>query len=99
MPVSELIDGQVEDDDGLEAEQALSLAPALANPRPRVEVEPTDHEDRHHGRLQHDPTLFDPVADRGVIRVLIEILRFHEIGMKVIRGVCCRFNRRFSHVK
>lgn len=98
MPVSELIDGQVEDDDGLEAEQALGLAPALANPRPGVEVKSADHEDCHHGRLQHDPTLLDPVADRGVIRVFVEILRFHEIGVEVIRGSSRGFSRRFSHL-
>lgn len=63
VPVGELVDTQVENDDRLEAEQALGLAPALADVRPGVEVEPANHEQGHHATLQNDPTLFDSVAD------------------------------------
>ena len=40
----ELVDSEVEDDDRLEAEQALSPAPTVLDPRARVEIDTADHE-------------------------------------------------------
>ena len=74
VTTSELVDSQVEDDDRLEAEQALNSAPSLLDPRACVEVETADHEQSHHTGLEHDPTLFDVVAHRVIVVVLIELL-------------------------
>ena len=73
--MSELVDAQVENDDRLEAEQGLGLAPALAHMGSGVEVKPANHEQGHHAALQNDPTLLDAVADRVVVRIFVEIVR------------------------
>ena len=70
----ELVDSEVEDDDGLEAQQALGSAPAFLDMRARVEIETADHEKCHHTGLEHDPTLFDSVANRGIVVMLIELI-------------------------
>ena len=75
VSMGELVDAQVENDDRLEAEQGLGLAPALANVGPGVEVKATDHEKGHHAALQNDPTLLDAVADGVVVRIFVEIVR------------------------
>ena len=67
MATCELIDRQVEDNDRLETEQALSFAPARFNPRARIKVQASDHEQRHHTRLKDDPTLLDSVSDRVIV--------------------------------
>ena len=74
MATRELIDRQVEDNDRLEAEQALSFAPALFNPRARIKVQASDHEQGHHTRLKDDPTLLDSVSERVIVKVLIELV-------------------------
>ena len=63
MATCELVDSQVEDNDRLEAEQALSPAPALFDPRASVKVKALDHEQCHHTGLKDDPTLFEIVSD------------------------------------
>lgn len=70
----ELVDSEVEDNDRLEAEQALSSAPTALDPWARVEIEAADHEERHHTGLEHDPALFDSVANRGIVVLLIKLI-------------------------
>ena len=70
----ELVDSEVEDNDRLEAEQALSSAPTILDPWARVEIETADHEERHHTGLEHDPALFDSVANRGIVVLLIKLI-------------------------
>ena len=70
----ELVDSEVEDDDRLEAEQALSPAPTVLDPRARVEIDTADHEKCHHTGLEDDPTLLDSVAHRVMIVMLIELV-------------------------
>ena len=75
VSMGELVDAQVENDDRLEAEQGLGLAPALANVGPGVEVKPANHEESHHAALQNDPTLLDAIADRVIVSFFVEIVR------------------------
>ena len=99
VSVRELVDGQVEDDDRLEAEQALDLAPTLSHVWSRVEVQATNHEERHHAALQNDPTLFDSVSDRVVIGIFIEIFWINVIRMKIfLRWGRVGRRRRFCNV-
>jgi len=74
VPVSELVDGEVEDDDRLEAEEALSFECAVSTNDVgfSVKPQPTNHEDGHHCALEHDPTLLDSVSDRAVIGRLVK---------------------------
>ena len=84
MPVSELVDCQVENDDGLEAEQTFSLAPSLSDMGSGVEVQSTDHEHSHHSALKNDPPLLDSVSDRTIVGILIEFIRLDEVGMHLV---------------
>ena len=74
VPVSELVDHQVHDDERLEAEQALGLAPfPITHVRPRVKVEAADHVNRLHRRHDHDPGLLEPIGERSIVRMIVKL--------------------------
>ena len=95
VPVSELVDYQVHDDEGLEAEQALGLAPfAITHVRPCVKVEAADHVNRLHRRHNHDPSLLEPIGERSIVRMIIKLGRIHKeiwviVVLTVLRPIIC----------
>ena len=95
VPVSELVDYQVHDDEGLEAEQALGLAPfPITHVRPCVKVEAADHVNRLHRRHNHDPSLLEPIGERSIVRMIIKLGRIHKeiwviVVLTVLRPIIC----------
>ena len=75
MPVSKLVDAKVEDDDRLEAEEALSFESAvnIFDMGSSVEIQAASHEDTHHGALEDDPALFDSITNRTVVGILVKV--------------------------
>ena len=89
VPVSELVDHQVHDDERLEAEQALCLAPSFTHVRPRVKVEAADHVNRLHRRHDHDPSLLEPIGERVIVLFIIKLMLFHKIWAAVFLTFLC----------
>lgn len=81
VTMSELVDEQVEDADGLEEEEGLDLGPACL--QLVVVADSDNHVNRHHGRLNADPALLQAVAERVVVRVVVERLIRDVIGIRI----------------
>ena len=72
MPVSKLIDCQVENRDSLDHEKTLDLAPSLLE---LVVVGDSNHHvNGHESYLEQDPSLLGPISERVLVGIVIEIL-------------------------
>ena len=74
VAVRELVDCQVEDDERLEAKQALGFAPSSLDPGASVEVKAADHVKCHHAALKDNPSLLESVSQGSFVLMVIEVI-------------------------
>ena len=75
MPVCELVDHKVANDDSLEDKQTLYFGPSFD--QLVVGTDANNHVNSHHEGLETDPTLLESVTDRRLILRVIEVFSTH----------------------
>ena len=92
----ELIDQQVNDDQELADKKRFRFS--KAGLEPVVVPDANDHVNGHHGGLKHDPALLDSVGDRGVVILVVEVVRMDPVVRCVSFCHVCPMFRLFQDV-